>query len=379
MNLMSTTRYEPISGSTMFKALVDKPLIIPACNIRIPCTANAIFRAAKDTDSPLIIEIVKAECNLSDGYIGINIDEFAQRMKQAASEVEFDAWSLHADHISVKTGTQEEIEDIKKLIKAQVTSGFTSFAVDASHLFNFEGETDYDQLKPNIDATIELSHYIAELMGDRSYGLEVEVGEIGVKDSNGMVVTTPEEATVFIKALNDAEVYPHFLAIANGSTHGNVYDKHGVQTTQVSIDIAQTRAIVKALKDMGSNVKIAQHGITGTPLEFIKTVFPHGDILKGNIATYWQNIVFDVLKLFEPELYGDVYTWVIETYGGDGVSNEETFGKYAIRELGLFNERIESVGHDTFEAIDARIYADTLLFVEAMKTRNMASHVRHML
>lgn len=379
MNLMSTTRYEPISGSTMFKALVDKPLIIPACNIRIPCTANAIFRAAKDTDSPLIIEIARAECNLSDGYIGINIDEFAQRMKQAASEVEFDAWSLHADHISVKTGTQEEIEDIKKLIKAQVTSGFTSFAVDASHLFNFEGETDYDQLKPNIDATIELSHYIAELMGDRSYGLEVEVGEIGVKDSNGMVVTTPEEATVFIKALNDAKVYPHFLAIANGSTHGNVYDKHGVQTTQVSIDIAQTRAIVKALKDMGSNVKIAQHGITGTPLEFIKTVFPHGDILKGNIATYWQNIVFDVLKLFEPELYGDVYTWVIETYGGDGVSNEETFGKYAIRELGLFNERIESVGHDTFEAIDARIYADTLLFVEAMKTRNMASHVRHML
>jgi len=93
----------------MFKALVDKPLIIPACNIRIPFTAHAIFKAAKDTNSPLIIEIAKAECNLSDGYIGINIDEFASRMKQIAAEVEFDAWCLHADHISVKTGTREEI------------------------------------------------------------------------------------------------------------------------------------------------------------------------------------------------------------------------------------------------------------------------------
>jgi fructose-bisphosphate aldolase, class II len=373
---MSTTRYEPISGSTMFKALVDKPLIVPACNIRIPFTAHAIFKAAKDADSPLIIEIAKAECNLSDGYIGINIDEFASRMKQVASEVGFDAWSLHADHISVKTGTREEIEDIKKLIKAHVKSGFTSFAVDASHLFNFDGETVYDQLKPNIDATIELCGYIKEQMGDRSYGLEVEVGEIGVKDSKGMIVTTPEEAIVFIKALNDAGVYPHFLAIANGSTHGNVFDIHGRLTTQVSIDIAQTRAIVKALKDMGSDVKIAQHGITGTPLEFIKSMFPHGDILKGNIATHWQNTVLDILKLFEPELYRTIYTWVIENYGADGISEEETFGKYAIRALRPFHKSIESVRTESLEAIDARIYADALLFIEAMKTRGSASHIR---
>ncbi|MCW4012656.1 MAG: class II fructose-bisphosphate aldolase [Candidatus Bathyarchaeota archaeon] len=376
---MSTTRYEPISGSIMFKALVDKPLIIPACNIRIPCMARGIFKAAKDTDSPVIIEIAKAECNLNDGYIGINIDEFASRMKQIAAEVEFDAWSLHADHISVKTGTREEIEDIKKMIKAQIDSGFTSFAVDASHLFNFDGDTVYDRLKPNIDATIELAQYIDELMTGKTYGLEVEVGEIGVKDSNGMVVTSPEEATVFITALNDAGVYPDVLAIANGSTHGNVFDEHGKATTQVSIDIDQTKAIVEALKQMGSDVRIAQHGVTGTPLEFIKSMFPHGDIIKGNIATYWQNIVLDVFKLYEPKLYSDIYSWIIENYSTNGVSEEETFGKYAIRALRPFHERIEAVRPETIEAIDARIYADALLFVEALKTRGMASYVRRML
>lgn len=374
-----STSYEPIPGSTMFKALVDKPLIIIACNIRIPHKAKGLFRAAKDTDSPLIIEIAKAECNLSDGYIGINVDEFAQRMKQTAAEVRFDIWSLHADHISVKTGTREEIEDIKKLIKTQIESGFTSFAIDASHLYNFEGKTTYERLKPNIDVTIELGHFIEEQMKSKGYGLEVEVGEIGVKDSHGMVVTTPEEATVFIKALNDAGVHPHVLAIANGSTHGNVYDEQGKMTTQVSIDIAQTRAIVKALKAMGSDVKIAQHGVTGTPLEFIKSEFPHGDIIKGNIATYWQNIVLDVLKVFEPELYRDIYDWTIENYGEEGVSDEETFGKRAIRALRPFYNRIESVRPETVEAIDARVYADALLFVEALKTRGMASHVRRML
>ena len=376
---MSTTSYEPISGSTMFKALVDKPLIIPACNIRIPCTAHAIFKAAKDTDTPLIIEIAKTECNTKDGYIGINVDEFASRMKQVAAEVEFDAWSLHADHISVKTGTREEIDYIKELIKAQIMSGFTSFAIDASHLYNFDGKSTYERLKPNIDVTIELGHFIEKQIGEKSYGLEVEVGEIGVKDSNGMVVTTPEEATVFIKALNEARIYPHVLAIANGSTHGNVYDEHGKMTTQVSIDIVQTRAIVKALKEMGSDVKIAQHGITGTPLEFIKSEFPHGDIIKGNIATYWQNIVLDVFKVFEPELYRDMYNWTIENYGETGVSDEETFGKRASRALRPFHERIESVRPETLEAIDARIYADALLFVEAMKTRGMASHIRRMM
>ena len=374
--MMSKKSYEPISGSTLFKALLDKPLIVMTCNIRIPCMARGIFKAAKDTDSPLIIEIAKAECNLDDGYIGINVDEFAERMKQTASEIGFDIWSLHADHISVKTGSDEEIDSIKKLIKAQIEAGFTSFAVDASHLFNFEGETVYDRLKPNINATIELAHYIEEQMTGRTYGLEVEVGEIGVKDSNGMVVTTPEEATVFIKALNDAGVYPQVLAIANGSTHGNVFDEQGRATTQVSIDIAQTQAIVKALKAMGSDVKIAQHGVTGTPLEFIKSMFPHGDIIKGNIATYWQNIVLDVFKLFEPKLYDDIYSWVIENYRVDDVSEEETFGKYAIRALRPFHDRIEAVRPETVEAIDARIYADALLFVEALNTRDMASVVR---
>jgi fructose-bisphosphate aldolase class II len=300
-------------------------------------------------------------------------------MRQVAAEVEFDAWSLHADHISVKTGTREEINKIKELIKAQIESGFTSFAVDASHLYNFDGETTYERLKPNIDATIELGHFIEEQMNGKGYGLEVEVGEIGVKDSHGMVVTTPEEATVFIKALNDAGVYPHVLAIANGSTHGNVYDEHGKMTTQVSIDIAQTQAIVEALKDMGSDVKIAQHGVTGTPLEFIKSQFPHGDIIKGNIATYWQNIVLDVLKVFEPELYRDMYNWTIENYGEEGISDEETFGKRAIRALRPFYDRIESVRPETVEAIDVRVYADALLFVEALKTRGMASYVRRML
>ena len=71
-------------------------------------------------------------------------------MREAAEVTEFDIWALHADHITVKTGSPAEIEETKQLIDAQMQAGYTSFAIDASHLFNFEGKTVREELEPNI-------------------------------------------------------------------------------------------------------------------------------------------------------------------------------------------------------------------------------------
>lgn len=368
----------PISGSVIFNAVKDKNCIIMACNTRIiPGITKGIFRAAKDLDSAIIIELAKSECNQEGGYTGLTPAELSMRTCAVACEVGVDIWALHADHIGVAKGTVEELDSVKELIRAQIKAGFTSFAIDASHLFNFAGRTPAEELAPNIDTTIELARFIESEMGGRGFGLEAEVGEIGRTDDSGMVLTTPDEAVVFIRSLNSAGVHPHVLAIANGSTHGNIFDEDGNPIEQVSIDIPQTKAVAEALRENDLDVRIAQHGITGTPRHLIAEQFPHGDIIKGNVGTFWMNLVWDVLKDEEPDMYQRIWDWTIANYTGSGKRDIEIFGKnskFAIKEF--FGE-LYSLNDATVSVIEDRAYGEAGEFIRAFKSEGTATIVRN--
>jgi len=299
-------------------------------------------------------------------------------MAIAAKKVQFDTWALHADHISIKTGEPAEIEQTKQLIDAQIKAGYTSFAIDASHLFNFEGKNVREELDQNIRATSDIALYIKSKMKGKDFGLEVEVGEIGRKDGEGLILTRPEEAVEFIKALNANGVFPHALAIANGSTHGHIYDANGNVVEQLSIDIPQTKAIAKALRENNLHVGIAQHGITGTPRDLINLHFPKGDIIKGNVGTFWQDVVFNTFKVFEPSLYKDIQAWTLEKYRpkNPGKSDRQIFDgncKFAIKE---FFRDIYAVDEETNKAIVAMTYAESLVFFRAFSSYGSASLIR---
>jgi len=371
--------YEPIPGNVMYQSLKDKNAIIMAANARITVgVAEGIFRAAKDMDSAIIFEIARSESNLDKGYTGLLPSDYAAKIHEAAEKVGFDMWVLHADHISVKKGTPEDIEGTKKLIDAQINAGFTSFAIDASHLFNYQGGNLREELSKNINATTELAKYIKARMGNRPFGLEVEVGEIGREDASGKVLTKPDEAVTFIRALNENGIFPNLLAIANGSIHGNVYDEHGNMIEQVSIDIPQTKAIAKALRENKLDVRIAQHGITGTPRELINTVFPKGDILKGNVATFWQNLFLDLLKVYHPDLYKTIWDWTLNNFKekNPGKANNEVFGKNVKNALKVFYDQVYGIPQETIDTIEALAYAEARVFLKSFSSAGTASIVR---
>ncbi len=371
--------YEPIPGDVMFRALKDKSAIVMAVNARTTVgVAEGIFRAAKDLDSAVIFEIARTECNQDVGYTGMTPGDYAERIMAAAKKVEFDMWSLHADHITVKKGDAADIVKTKELIDAQVDAGYTSFAIDASHLFDFQGGNLREELALNIDVTTELAKHIKMRMGDKPFGLEVEVGEIGKEDSQGKVVTNPDEAVTFIKALNENGVFPQVLAIANGTSHGNVYDAQGNIMEQVSIDIDQTKAVAAALRDAGSDVRIAQHGITGTPRELINTLFPKGDIIKGNVATFWQNLMFDVLQVYDPELYKEMWNWTMDNYRAKnpGKKDNEIWGKNVKQAIKPFHDRLYSLDQDALDTIEALSYAEARIFFRSFGSAGTASIVR---
>jgi len=375
---MKKNDFGPIPGSTILNAVSGHKAIVMAANVRIASVAQGIFRAAKDTDSAVFMELARSECDLKGGYTGLTPQDFSKRMNEAAQAIGFDAWALHADHITIKKGDAGEVDSTKQLIDAQIAAGYTSFAIDASHLFNFEGKNVQEELDPNIRITSDLAHYIKKGMNGREYGLEVEVGEIGRKDGSGLVLTKPEEAVTFIRALNENDVFPHVLAIANGSTHGHVYDANGNVVEQLSIDIPQTKAIAKALRDNKLKVGIAQHGITGTPRDLINLHFPKGDIIKGNVGTFWQDVVFSTLKVYEPSLYKSIQDWTLEKYrpANPGKSDRQIFDgncKMAIKE---FFKDLYSLEEGTEHAIQSMAYAESLVFFRAFGAYGSASLVR---
>ncbi len=373
-------KFGPIPGNKMFEALYSGGGIIMAANTRIVHgIARGIFRAAKTLRAAVIFELAKSESDLKGGYTGLTPQDFSNAVRSIAKDVGFGEWALHADHTTVKKGTEEEIKEVKRLIEAQIAAGYTSFAIDASFLFDLNEKTVLGQLQRNIEVTTELATFIKDKMGGREYGLEVEVGEIGKKDKSGLVLTTVAEATTFIKALQKREIFPNVLAIANGSTHGNIYDEHGNLIEQVSINIERTVEIAKAIDPF--KVRVAQHGITGTPLKFISTKFPKGLILKGNVGTFWQNIAWELFEIFEPELYEDIWNWTLNEYRDEATKkgitkNDELFGTYSKFAIKEFKDRIYSVSDETEHALEAKAYAEAMMFFKAFGALGTADKVR---
>lgn len=358
-------------GKPFYDKLHSTDCIIMACNTRVgKGVVEGILRAAKDTQSPIIFELAKSESDLKGGYTGLTPANYAELVISAAKKVQYPYFVIHGDHI--KIAKMGDIPGVKNLISAQIDAGYTSFAIDASFMYDTTGSSEKERLAKNIEATSEVTHFIKDKIGHTNFGLEVEVGEIGKKDpETGLVKTTVNEASTYIDALQERDVYPQFLAIANGSVHGFQYDEHGNPIPQVGIDIELTKKIGAAIKPMG--VKIAQHGITGTPLEIIASEFPKRFLGKGNVGTNWMTIAWDVLKIFDPKLYDSIYGWTIKNYHKENVPTNETFLKYSKLAIIEFFKDIYKVGRETEHALDYAAYSSALFFLKAFNSYGQAS------
>jgi fructose-bisphosphate aldolase class II len=351
----------PIPGNLLFEALTPPKEIILAVNPRVTIEViEGVLKAAKDTENIVILELALSEMNLKGGYTGLTPRAFAERVRRAAENVGWFGYVLHADHVAVRKGTDEEIDNIKKELDARIDAGFTSYAIDASHLFDVAKDTVSEQLKKVIELGTELFNYLDERMGHKDYGKEGEVGEIGKSE-----LTEVDEALYYVKSMKENGVSLHWLAINNGSKHGVSVDAQGNIIPQLGINVKRTVEIAQALWSNRYPTRIAQHGVSGTPLHLIAEAFPKGMINKGNVATYYMLMVYDILRIYEPELFRKIYRWVIEKYRKEGVSEIEVFTencKHALKEF--FNE-LEKISDETKEAIRAKAYADTLLHIRA--------------
>ena len=251
-----------VSGRDIARVAEESHAIVMACNIRNPLSAMGILRAAKRADSFVLLELAKSEA----GYTGVtygNLPGLAMHYSSLLGDGV--VYCLHMDHFAVKS--PGDLIDALETVPSAIAGGWTSVAIDASH------NPDWENLIYTRDLAMHIPPYI---------GLETEVGEI----KGAGVLTTVEEAEYYIGGLNSWGIFPDYLAISNGSKHGT-YDTAAGEDE--GIDLNRTAEIARAIQRYG--VTIAQHGISGTPLDKVGHFRDYG-INKGNVGTLWQNILF---------------------------------------------------------------------------------------
>ena len=253
-----------VSGRDIAAAAREVDSICLAANARHPLVIKAALRAAKKLNAAILIELAKSEST----YCGTTFENAPDYALKYSEEIGHGAvFGLHVDHYAIK-GQADVLKAVGQLTKI-TANGFTSVALDASHLEDYE----------NFAATRALAGWLPTELG-----LEVEVGEIKGPGE----LSTVEEALYYIGGLNAWQIFPDYLAISNGSLHGT-YDPAVGQME--GIDLKRTKEIADAIAPFG--VAIAQHGISGTPLDKVSTFRKYG-IRKGNVATLFQNVYFGI-------------------------------------------------------------------------------------
>ncbi len=349
-----------VNGKVLYQAARKANAMIMAANIRCRLPLEGIIRASMATQAPVIYEIAKSELGYTE-FDPMSFAEFivTENDRLGNSSVPF---AIHGDHITVKK--PEEKGEVAELVAAELEAGFTTFAIDCSHMEN----------ELNLAATLELAQPVVA----SGLGLEVELGEIGAKSGTAEGFTRPDEAEWFISELEKGGVHPNLLAINNGSIHGTYFG-----TTQEGIQLELTKEIWEAIQPW--DVDIAQHGITGTSLDKITQFIYHG-IRKGNVGTFWQNISFGLAmnqngnalttpeKLYikrsyrgvPDELWDKMWKWAEET--GNTGGNIKKANK-------AFVDELNGVGESYKERITLQAYEEAIRLFEATNSAGLAGEV----
>jgi fructose-bisphosphate aldolase, class II len=261
VRLFPNSRALLVSGKYIDHAMLTKgKSICMAANGRNSFVIRGALKAAQRANSVLIIEIAKSEGG-ADAYCAINFWNMARTVDAFCNELKITVpVAIHADHYGIKK--REDIETAKTEIPSMFDAGITSIAIDASHMPD-------DQ---NLLASIELAPLVPGWAG-----LETEVGEI--KGKSGL--STREEALFLIQGLNAHAIFPDWIALNNGTTHG-------IEASDLGIQVELTAEIHEALKPY--QVSGAQHGTSGNSSDRLRQIAQSTRTTKANVATALQMI-----------------------------------------------------------------------------------------
>lgn len=254
-----------VSGRVIDRAMIAKgKAMTMAANGRNYFVIRGALRAAQRANAALIIEIARSEGG-ANAYCAVNYWNIARIVDSLCNEMGITVpVALHADHYGIKKPADVDFacQEIPSLFDA----GITSIAIDASHMADAD----------NLAANLALNSFIPQWSG-----LETEVGEI--KGSQGL--SSVDEALFLIQGLNAHGIFPDWIALNNGTTHGIEESDQGIQVELTAEIHAQL---------VPYQVSGAQHGTSGNSSERLREIAARTRTTKANVATALQMISWGV-------------------------------------------------------------------------------------
>jgi fructose/tagatose bisphosphate aldolase len=231
-----------------------------AANGRNNFIIRGALLAAQRANAAIIIEIARSEGG-ANAYCPVNYWNMAMQVDQAMNELGITVpVAIHADHYGIKK--EADLDFAKVEIPTIFEAGITSIAIDASHLPDDK----------NLLANLALTQLVPAWAG-----LETEIGEI--KGDQGL--SSPEEALFLIQGLNAHNIFPDWIALNNGTTHGIEESGQGIQVELT----AEVHACLAPYQISG-----AQHGTSGNSSERLREIAAKTRTTKANVATALQMI-----------------------------------------------------------------------------------------
>jgi fructose/tagatose bisphosphate aldolase len=259
--LFPNSRALIVSGKVIDRAMLAKgKAMTMAANGRNHFIIRGALMAAQKANAAIIVEIARSEGG-ANAYCPVNYWNIARQVDAICNELHITVpVAVHADHYGIKK--DEDIDFAKVEIPTLFEAGLTSIAIDASHMPDDKNLLSNMALNPLIPAWA---------------GLETEVGEIKGKEG----LSTPEEALFLIQGLNAHNIFPDWIALNNGTTHG-------IEASAQGIQVELTAAIHNKLADY--KISGAQHGTSGNSSERLKEIARKTRTTKANVATALQMI-----------------------------------------------------------------------------------------
>ncbi len=254
-----------VSGKVIDRAMIKKGKAMTiAANGRNHFVICGALAAAQRANAAIIVEIAKSEGG-ANAYCAVNYWNIARQVDAVMNELGITVpVAIHADHYGIKS--HADVEEAKVEIPTMFDAGLTSIAIDASHLPDDE----------NLLASLALAPYVPVWAG-----LETEVGEIKGKEG----LSTSQEALFLIQGLNAHDIFPTWIALNNGTTHG-------IEASDKGIQVPLTAEIHNALTKY--HVSGAQHGTSGNNSERLRNIVSTTNTTKANVATALQMISWGV-------------------------------------------------------------------------------------
>jgi fructose-bisphosphate aldolase class II len=253
---------------------------VGAYNVNNMEQIQAIMRAAKETQSPVIIQASRGALQYS------NLIYLKKLMEAAVIENPEIPTVMHLDHGNSLAACKQAIE-----------LGFTSVMIDASLMENGKAIASYEY---NVETTRKVVEYAHNL----GVTVEAELGCLGgIEDGHGAGLaaddaahlTDPEQAVDFVKKTGC-----DCLAVAIGTSHGAYktmrYDKDG-NALPPHLALDRIEQVVKNLAAAGfKDYPIVMHGSSSVPPELVEIVNKYGGKMKKAMGIPMQDIQWGIQR-----------------------------------------------------------------------------------